>query len=300
MNQQPSMQMREAKQVAVRELAVRGLCFGYRDKAVVEGISFQLRAGGESGPGKGELVAIVGPNGCGKSTLLKLLLGALTPAAGTVAIDGKTPRELGRIAMARRVALVPQMAGADGGIGTGGGGGGYSVQQTVLMARYATHMEEAGGVLRAAGGLGIMGFESADDLALARVAMWNADVHHLAEREVETLSGGERQRVAIARAFAQETPVMLLDEPTSALDLFHQLELLEHLGTRVNEGRLVVMVTHDLNLAARCATRVMVMDAGRMVADGKPGEVLTPAVLEPVYHVKVRGEGEALRFERRG
>jgi iron complex transport system ATP-binding protein len=107
------------------------------------------------------------------------------------------------------------------------------VQQTVLMARYAAHVDEArgggrgGGILRAVGGLGIFGFESPADEQFAREAMWNADVHHLVDRQVDTLSGGERQRVAIARALAQQTPILLLDEPTSALDLYHQLELVD-------------------------------------------------------------------------
>jgi ABC-type cobalamin/Fe3+-siderophores transport system ATPase subunit len=181
-------------------------------------------------------------------------------------------------------------------------GTGFTVQQTVLLARYAAHVEEAGrggGLLKAAGGLGIFGFETPADEQLAREAMWGADVHHLVDRQMETLSGGERQRVAIARAMAQQTPVLLLDEPTSALDLYHQLELVEQLGTLTRGGRLVMLVTHDLNLALHIATRVLVMDQGRIAADGKPADVLTPAVLEPVYHVRVRNEGEYLRFERR-
>jgi len=125
-------------------------------------------------------------------------------------------------------------------------------------------------------------------------------VHHLAAREIETLSGGEKQRVAIARAFAQDTPALLLDEPTSALDLYHQLELMEQLRAAVAGGKLVVLVTHDLNLARRAATRVLVMDRGKMVADGKPEAVLVPAVLEPVYQVVVDGGADGtLRFSRR-
>jgi iron complex transport system ATP-binding protein len=281
----------EVNVAVVRELSAEGLRFGYDNKAVVDGLSFRA--------GPGELLAIVGPNGCGKSTLLKLLIGALKPGAGRVAVDGESLAEFGRIAVARRIALVPQLAGEGGGDFAGGG---FTVQQTVLMARYAAHVEEArGGVLKAAGGLGILGFESPADEQYARQAMWDADVHHLVERQVETLSGGERQRVAIARAMAQQTPVLLLDEPTSALDLYHQLELVAQLGamTRGQPPRLVILVTHDLNLALHCATRVLVMDQGRLAADGKPAEVLTPAVLEPVYHVRVQHAAGFLRFERR-
>jgi ABC-type cobalamin/Fe3+-siderophores transport system ATPase subunit len=285
-----------------RELAAEALHFGYDRTPVIDGVSFRARPG--------ELLAIVGPNGCGKSTLLKLLMGALQPAAGRVTIDDKSIVEYGRIGLARRMALVPQMGGPDAlGAMSAGLGGGFTVLQTVLQARYAAHVDDAreGGLLKAAGGLGIFGFETPADHQKARQAMWSQDVHHLLERDLESLSGGERQRVAIARALAQETPVLLLDEPTSALDLYHQLELAAHLAalTRPPQSpgtaerpRLVVLVTHDLNLALACATRVLVMDRGRIVADGPPADVLTPAVLENVYQVRVRREGGGLRFER--
>jgi iron complex transport system ATP-binding protein len=274
---------------AVQTLSAEDLCFGYGSRTVIDGLSCQLHAG--------ERVAIVGPNGCGKSTLLKLLVGALAAQAGVVKFDGTTADALGRIGVARRMAMVPQMAGIESaGMGSDGG---FSVQQIVLMARYAAHVEESRGIVRALGGLGIFGFESPEDLRIARDAMWAADVHHLADRHADTLSGGERQRVAIARALAQQTSVLLLDEPTSALDLFHQLELIDHLHKLTAEGRLIVMVTHDLNLAAQIATRVLVMDQGKIVADGPPKKVLTAAVLEPVYQVRVREEPGGLRFERR-
>src|SRR4051794_29905909 len=148
----------------LQSLTATNLRFGYGATPVVDNVSFQLSLNPSSTAG--ELLAIVGPNGCGKSTLLKLLLGAITPHSGQVSLDGKPLSSLDRIAIARRIALVPQMAGTDGlsGMGTGGGGGGYSVLQTVLMARYATHVDQSPGILRAAGGLGIMGFESPADL----------------------------------------------------------------------------------------------------------------------------------------
>ncbi len=238
----------------------------------------------------------MGPNGCGKSTLLRLLVGSLAASAGRILVDDKTPRELGRIAMARRMALVPQLAGGSAG-DLGVGGANFTVRQIVLMARYP-HQAREGGAL---GSLVPLGFESAEDLRLANVAMWNSDVHHLAERTLETLSGGERQRVAIARAVAQHTPILLLDEPTSALDLYHQLELLAQVEAMSRElpPRLIVMVTHDLNLAARMATRVLLMDEGKLAADGGPAEVLTAGHLEAIYRVKVGMSPDGmLRFER--
>jgi iron complex transport system ATP-binding protein len=167
-----------------------------------------------------------------------------------------------------------------------------------MMARYAAHVDEASPLLKAAGGMGIFGFETEHDDELARQAMWSVDVHHLVERDVDSLSGGERQRVAIARALAQQTPILLLDEPTSALDLYHQLELVAQLRTLTQQNRLVVLVTHDLNLALACATRVLLMDRGKVAGDGTPTQVLTPEFLEPIYHVKVQTRGNTLDFQR--
>jgi iron complex transport system ATP-binding protein len=262
--------------IAVGTLQVEGVSYAYGGQAAVAGVTFSARAG--------EIVAIVGPNGCGKSTLLRVLIGELRPDDGRVRLDGIDAATLSRVAVARRMALVAQNGGA--------GPFGYTVHEMVLMGRHAAH---AGG-----GGMIGLSFETGEDLAAAADAMWAADVHHLAERPVTTLSGGERQRVAIARALAQDAPVLLLDEPTAALDLFHQLDVLEHLRMLARErGRIVVLVTHDLQLAAAHADRAMVMDGGRVVAEGPPAEVFTAAVLEPVYHVRVETAGGLLRFSRR-
>jgi len=255
---------------------VRGVSYRYAvDDAVAE-VSLTLSAG--------ELLAIVGPNGCGKSTLLKLLCGAIMPTRGDVLVNGTNLRAVKPVERAKLIALVPQVgAGAVTAFS-------YSVRQMVLMGRYHVHAR--------AGAFAGLGFETADDHRIAYEAMWAADVHHLADRAFTSLSGGERQRVLIARALAQHAPVLLLDEPTSALDLYHQLEVLEHVRATTREvDRAVAMVTHDLNLAHAAATRVVLMDGGRVVADGKPAEILTPRYLEPVYRVKV-GRGELLRFER--
>jgi iron complex transport system ATP-binding protein len=281
--------MLNAPGATVKELACEGVSFSYGERPAVGAVSLRLAAG--------ERVAIVGPNGCGTSTLLKLLVGGLPPRAGKVTIDGRWTQELGRPAMARRIAMVPQMAGGGGGLGAGGGlGGGFLVREIVLMARHAAHADPAAGFFSR---IGALGFETPADLQLANEAMWAMDVHHLAQREADALSGGERQRVAIARALAQQAPVLLLDEPTSALDLYHQLELLALLEDLSRAGRLIVLVTHDLNLAARWASRVVVMDRGEIAADGPASAVLTAAVLEGVYRVKVIESADGLlRFER--
>jgi iron complex transport system ATP-binding protein len=275
------------------ELAADNLCFSYAATPALTNVSFRATPG--------ELIAIVGPNGCGKSTLLKLLIGALAPLSGRLTLDSTPLPNLSRIALARRLALVPQMAGETASESAWGSGAGFTVQQTVLMARYAAHVDEARstGILQAAGGLGIFGFETPADEDIARHAMWDSDVHHLLDRDLDTLSGGERQRVAIARAFAQQTPILLLDEPTSALDLYHQLELLAQLQAFTQQGRLILLVTHDLNLALHAATRVLVMDRGRIAADGTPAQTLTPAILEPIYQVRVHATPTSLHFTRR-
>ncbi|HUO07977.1 MAG TPA: ABC transporter ATP-binding protein [Phycisphaerae bacterium] len=261
---------------AIRQMGAEGVSFAYGTNEVVSRVTFRVEAG--------EILAVVGPNGCGKSTLLRLIVGQLRPTEGRIVIDGGEVRTWSRPALARRVALVPQQMGGAGAVF------GYTVQEMVLMARHAAHGGE---------GWNGIGFETAGDLQIAREAMWAADVHHLAERSVDTLSGGERQRVMIARAFTQRTPIILLDEPTSALDLHHQLELMEQIRRATkDEKRTALLVTHDLNLALTHADRAVVMDRGKVVAEGRVGEVLTAGVLEPVYRVRVRAESGVLRFSR--
>jgi iron complex transport system ATP-binding protein len=256
-------QLSTAARPEVRQISAHNLSFAYGNRIVLSDISFTANAG--------NLVAIVGPNGCGKSTLLRLLIGELRPNAGLWKIDDTPAHQLPRTTAARYLALVPQLAAAPFG---------YTVQEIVLMARHVAHAQNS---------LMPLGFETRDDLDLAQKSMWNADVHHLAERPINELSGGERQRVAIARAFTQDTPILLLDEPTSNLDLFHQLELLHHLHDMTKqESRIALLVTHDLNLAAEHADHVILIDNGKIQADGPPNEILTPEHLEPVYRVKVQ------------
>jgi len=259
--------------IQVNELAVESLTFSYGSRPVLNNISFKTHPG--------ERIAIVGPNGCGKSTLLRLIIGELPPASGRITIDGADTRTLGRLNLARQLSLVPQFTDAPFG---------YTVREMVLMSRHAANTQR--------GFLGTS-FETPDDIQLANEAMWNADVHHLADRPINELSGGERQRVAIARAFTQNTPVMLLDEPTSSLDLFHQLELMEQLHQLTRENRIAILVTHDLNLAAAHATRTIVMDNGQILADGPTHQILTPQILEPIYRIKItRSNDGTLHFKR--
>jgi iron complex transport system ATP-binding protein len=210
----------------------------------------------------GELTGIVGPNGSGKTTLLRLLLGVLVPCKGEVTAFGRPASGWKRRELARMIGVVSQREEPAFPL---------RVRQAVLFGRYA-HL----------GPLGSPG--EADNAAVER-ALDRCDVRHLADRWVETLSGGEWQRVRIARALAQEPRALALDEATANLDIRHEMELFELTSQLVNEGRFAgVLVTHQVNLAARFADRLVVMDQGTACAIGRPNEVLTRDVLERVFH----------------
>jgi len=258
-------------------LTANSLAFSYsQEKPTIDGVSLNLRAG--------DLTMIVGPNGCGKSTLLRLLLGELPPSAGSIIINNTPTTNLTRAQIARALSIVPQQSQITYSFD-------YTVREIILMAR---HVATANSLFN-------IGFETPQDIELANQSMWLTDTHHLAHRPITTLSGGERQRVTIARALTQNTPIMLLDEPTSSLDLHHQLELLHHLQTLTQkESRTALMITHDLNLASTYASKVIVMDQGKLITQGLPAEVLTPEILEPVYRVKItRSPDNTLHFARR-
>jgi len=241
-------------------LAVRDLAFGYGGTFRLEGVSFAL--------GGGEILGVIGPNSAGKTTLIRLLSRVLTPEAGEILLEGAPLARLSRRALARRVAVVPQelqLAFP------------FTVRELVLMGRHP----HARGLF----------FEGPNDFAVAQEAMTAAGVLELADQPVETLSGGERQRAAIARALAQEPRLLLLDEPTSHLDLRHQGEIVGLLR-RLNrhEGTTILLVSHDLNLAAEIADRLLLLARGRLVSIGDPAEVLDEARLEAVYGCRVHVE----------
>lgn len=213
----------------------------------------------------GECWGIVGPNGAGKSTLLRLMAGLRAPSSGCVELDGRELRTMESRERARRIAFVPQGPQSDFSL---------PVSDVVLMGRFPHRR------------FGL--FEDAHDRRIANEMMARTHTAELADRALGSLSGGEAQRVHLAAAIAQEPSVLLLDEPTASLDLQHQLaifELVRSLADR--EGKLVVVVTHDLNLAARFCTNVLLLDDGRPAATGSPDQVLQPEVLEPVYSVRL-------------
>ena len=209
----------------------------------------------------GELVAVVGPNGSGKTTLTRLLLGVIEPASGSVQTLGQAAHTWDRKALARRIGVVVQREEPAFPL---------RVRDAVFLGRYP-HLSALGAPARG-------------DWTAVEQAMAAADVTQLADRWIATLSGGEWQRVRVARALAQAPDVLILDEPTANLDLGHEMEVFELVAGLVKSRGLTAMcVTHHLNLAARFAERIVVLDKGIARAVGKPADVLTPAVLQPIF-----------------
>jgi len=209
----------------------------------------------------GELVGLIGPNGAGKSTLMRAALG-LVPATGRVLIGDTPLARLGHGERARRIAFLPQEREIA-----------WAVSVEALVALGRRPHRRPGAPLSAA------------DRAAIGAAMARMDVAQFAARPATALSGGERARVLIARALAQDADLLIADEPTAGLDPAHQLALMGSFRDLAAEGRGVLVSLHDLGLAARACTRLVLMDQGRLVAEGAPETVLTPARLRAVYGI---------------
>ena len=234
-------------------LVAEDLHLGYGDRPVIEGLDLAVPTE--------EITAIVGANACGKSTLLRAVSRLLAPRAGHVLLDGRSVHRMPAKELARTLGLLPQSPTAPEGIVVGDLVGRGRHPHQGMFSRWTRE----------------------DDLAVAE-ALEATGTTQLAERAVDELSGGQRQRVWIAMALAQRTDVLLLDEPTTFLDVSHQIEVLDLL-TDMNRtrGTTIVMVLHDLNLAARYADHLVAMADGRVHAAGSPSEVLTESCVRAVF-----------------
>ena len=239
-------------------LTAQAVSLGYDDRPVVDGLDLVVPPG--------RVTVIVGANACGKSTVLRSLARLLRPGAGQVVLDGHDLHRLPTRAVAQVLGLLPQSPTAPEGIAVGD-----------LVARGRHPHQRV-----------LARWSAADDLAVAE-ALAVTDTAEFADRSVDELSGGQRQRVWIAMALAQQTDILLLDEPTTYLDVSHQIEVLDLL-TDLNRSRgtTVVMVLHDLNLAARYADHLVAMRAGRIVAEGAPSDVVTEELVADVFGMDCR------------
>jgi iron complex transport system ATP-binding protein len=236
-------------------LRVERLTVAYRGRPVLSDVDLHVDAG--------ERVALVGPNGAGKSTLLRAITGLVEPAAGSIELTGSPLARLDRLAVARRLAVVPQLP----------------------QLPFATTVEEVVALGRLPHERLIRGLRPADRAAIA-AAIDRVGVGHLLGRDARELSLGERQLVLLAVAVAQDAPVLVLDEPTVHLDLRHQVEVMELLADlNARDGTTILAVLHDVGLAAHFFPRIVVLDRGRVVADGPPAEALTDETLREVFGV---------------
>ena len=238
-------------------LQAQQLDIGYGATRIVQDLSFS--------PPPGKVTALIGPNGCGKSTLLKAFARILTPQAGILSLDGKAYRDLSARDLARKVAFLPQVLPIPEGV---------SVRQLVAYGR-SPHNS-------------LWGRLSGADQHSVEQALQRMELETLADRPLSDLSGGQRQRAWLAMILAQDAAIVLLDEPTTYLDISHQVELLDLMRALSAEGKTVITVLHDINQACRYADHLAVMQAGRLVASGAPGDVLNAELVCRVFDVQVQ------------
>lgn len=230
---------------------------GYNGKVILENVSFSV--------GEGEIVGLIGPNGAGKSTLLKTLRGILPMLSGTAMLMGDDINALAAKDFARRAAYLQQHVEMTFD---------YTARDIVLAGRYPY--------------LSWWRQEKAHDLAIAEACMAYTGVSDLADSPLHAMSGGQRQRVLLAKVLAQQTPVLFLDEPATGLDIIYQEEIFRFCRELCTAGKTVLLVAHELSLAARFCSRLLLIGRGTLLADGRPQEVLTDELLSQAYGAPVR------------
>lgn len=242
------------------ELVAENLSLDVKGATLLDTASFNLT--------KGEFVVLLGPNGAGKTSLIKTSLGLERPSAGAATLNGEDTSTLDPIERARNIAYLPQirpMAWPN------------IVRDVVALGRFSHGA--------------VLGSLKGEDADAVEASMKACDIDHLAHRRVDTLSGGELARVHCARAFATRAPLLVADEPTVALDPRHQFRILDLISKFVSDGGGALVVLHDLQMAARYASRLIWMKDGQVIADGPPSETLTTERLERVYGVRARISG---------
>lgn len=236
-------------------IAVQNVCFAYNSHPILQDVSLAVQ--------KGQVVSIVGPNGAGKSTLLKCMARLLKPQGGTVYLNGKDIAGQKSRELAKAMGYVPQNIRDVFP---------FTVLETVLMGRKPHLTWEVGD----------------EDFRVVTQVMKFLEIEELAERPLDQLSGGQKQKVFVARALAQQPEVFLFDEPTSNLDVRHQLEVFATIKQlAATEGRTVIVVVHDLNLANRFSDTLVMLKQGAIYAAGKPEQVITEDNIREVYNVSV-------------
>jgi iron complex transport system ATP-binding protein len=237
-------------------LTLSGVEFRYDGVAVLADVELKVL--------EGDFLGLIGPNGSGKSTLLKIISRVLRPQKGVAYLNRDLLDDLSQKAIARDVAVVPQETQTSFG---------FSVSDIVLMGRFPH--------------LGRLQVEGAEDIRIAREAMERTQTAHLADRPITELSGGEKQRVIIAQALTQNPRLLLLDEPTTHLDIHHQLQILDLLKELNKGGLTIIAVFHDLNLAARYCSDLVLLNGGRVEVIGKAEEVFSPELIRRVFRADV-------------
>lgn len=236
-------------------LKIEGVSFSYNEELVLDKISFDIK--------KGEFLSVLGPNGSGKSTLLKLLNNIIRPDSGVIYLKSKDIKKYKLKDLAKEISWVPQNTFINYD---------FLVKDIVMMGRYPYK--------------NILDKTNNKDIEIVNEAMNLTNTYQLRNKKINEISGGERQRVIISRAIAQNTDIILLDEPMSNLDINHQLEIMGFLkNINIKNNITIVIVIHDINLATRYSSQILMLNDKKVLSKGKPNEIITNKNLRDVYHI---------------